>query len=55
MLFHPFGNLCEVLVLLSDIVLFAEVDEVDDRLGCEQEERIDYFNLIIPSDEQWSH
>ena len=45
-LFDPFGNLRKVLVLLSDVIFFAEVDKVDDRLGTEEEERIYGFNLV---------
>lgn len=32
-LFHPLGDLGQVLVLLADVVLFAEVDEEDNGLG----------------------
>ena len=46
MLFDPFGNLRKVLVLLSDVIFFAKVDEVDDRLGAEEEERIYGFDLV---------
>ena len=45
-LFDPFGNLRKVLVLLSDVIFFAEVDEVDDWLGREEEERIYGFDLV---------
>jgi hypothetical protein len=34
-----------VLVLLADIVLLAEVDEEDDRLGGQKEERVDDLDL----------
>lgn len=34
-----------MLVLLSDVVFFAEVDEVNNRLGCQEEERVDDLNL----------
>jgi hypothetical protein len=34
-----------VLVLLADIVLLAEVDEEDDRLGGQEEERVDDLDL----------
>ena len=37
MLFDPFGNLRKMLVLLSDVIFFTKVDEVDDRLGAEEE------------------
>ena len=46
MLFDPFGNLRKVLVLLSDVIFFAEVDKVDDRLGAEQEKGIYGFDLV---------
>lgn len=49
MLFDPLGDLGEMLVLLSKVVLFAEIDEVDDRFGCKEEEWIDDFNLKMPS------
>ena len=38
-----------MLILLTDVVLFAEVDEVDDGFGGEEEERIDDFDLGLPS------
>jgi hypothetical protein len=34
-----------MLVLFSDIVLLAQVDEVDDWLGCKEEKRVDDFDL----------
>lgn len=46
-LFDPFGDLGEVLVLLADVVFLAEVDEVDHWLGGEEEERIDDLDLRI--------
>ena len=45
MFFHPFGDLGEVLVLLSDVVFLAEIDEVDDWFGGEEEEGVDDFYL----------
>ena len=45
MLLNPLGNLGQMLVLLPDIVLLAEIDEVDDRLGCKKKQRVDDFNL----------
>ena len=45
MFLDPFSNLWEMLVLLADIILFAQVDEVDHRFGGEKEERIDNFDL----------
>jgi hypothetical protein len=43
--FDPFGDLGKVLVLLSDVVFFAEVDEVDNWFGCEKEEWVDDLDL----------
>jgi hypothetical protein len=34
-----------MLVLLAHVVLLAEVDEVDDRLGRQEEERVDDLDL----------
>jgi hypothetical protein len=34
-----------MLVLLADVVFLREVDEEDDWLGSEQEERVDGFDL----------
>lgn len=45
MFLDPFSDLREMLVLLADIVLFAKVDQVDDGLCSEEEERIDNFDL----------
>lgn len=45
MFFDPFGNLRKMLVLLADIVLLAQVDEIDDGFGREQQERVDHFDL----------
>lgn len=42
----PFGDLRKMLVLLSDVVFFAEVDEVDNRFSAEEEERIYDFDLV---------
>ena len=36
-----------MLVLLSDVVLLAQVDEVDDRFGCEKEERVNELDLAV--------
>ena len=38
-----------MFVLLADVVLFAQVDEVDHRLGGKEEERIDDFDLVLVS------
>lgn len=45
MLLDPFGDLGEMLVLLADVVFFAEVDEVDDWFSGEEEEGVDDFDL----------
>ena len=47
MFLDPLGDFGKVLVLLPDVVLFAEVDEVDDGLGGEEEEGVDDFDLVI--------
>jgi hypothetical protein len=39
------SDLGKVLVLLADVILLAQVDEVDNRLSREKEERVDMFNL----------
>ena len=46
MLLDPFGNLGQVLVLLAEVVFLAEIDQVDDGLGRQKEERVNYLNLI---------
>lgn len=46
MLLDPFGNLGQVLVLLAKVVFLAEIDQVDDGLGRQKEERVNYLNLI---------
>jgi len=35
-----------MLVLLSDIVFFTQVDKVDDWLGCEKKKRVDELDLV---------
>ena len=50
MFLDPFSNLGQVLVLLSDIVLLAQVDKVYDWFRGEEEERVDDFDL----DSNWS-
>ena len=45
MLLDPCGDLGEVLVLLSDVVALAQVDEVDDGLGGEEEHGVDGLDL----------
>jgi hypothetical protein len=42
----PLGNLGEILVLLPDIVLLAEVDKVDHWLCSQKEKRVDDFHLV---------
>lgn len=49
MFFDPFGDFGEVFVFLADVVFFAEVDEVDDWFGGEEEEGVDYFHLVRSS------
>ena len=44
-LLHPLRDLGQVLVLLAHVVLLAEVDEEDDRLGRKEEERVDDLDL----------
>lgn len=44
-LLYPFSDLGKVLVLLPNVILLAEVDEVDDGLGREKEERVDDLDL----------
>lgn len=46
MLLDPFGNLGQVLVLLAEVVFLAEIDQVDDGLGRQKEERVNHLNLI---------
>ena len=45
----PLSNFGKMLVLLADVVLLAQVDEVDDRLGRKEEERVDGLDLM-----EWS-
>jgi len=44
-LLDPCSDLGEVFVLLPDVVALAQVDEVDDGLGCEEEEGVDGLDL----------
>ena len=39
------GDLRQVLVLLTNVVLLAKVDQVDDGLRRKEEERVDNFDL----------
>lgn len=45
MLLDPLHDLSKMLILLSNVVFLTQVDEVDDRLSCKKEERIDDFDL----------
>jgi hypothetical protein len=36
-----------MLVLLSDVIFFAQVDQVDDRFGSQEEEGVDELDLRI--------
>lgn len=36
-----------MLVFLSDVVLLAQIDEVDDRFGCKKKERVDKLDLKV--------
>jgi hypothetical protein len=44
-LLDPLGDLGEVLVLLPNVVALTQVNEVDDRLGSEEEEGVDGLDL----------
>ena len=46
MLFDPLGDLRQVLIPLSYVILFTEVDKVNNRLSGKQEQWIDDFDLI---------
>lgn len=46
----PSSDSRKVLILLADVVLFAEVDEINDGFGGKEEKRVDYFDL---TDECW--
>jgi hypothetical protein len=46
MLLDPLDDLGEMLVLLPDVIPLRKVDEVDYRLGGQEEKRIDGLNLI---------
>lgn len=46
MCLDPFDDLRQMLVLLPDVILLAEVDEVDDGFGGEKEERVNCFDLV---------
>ena len=53
MLFDPLGDFGEMLVFLSDVVFFGEVDEVDDWFGGEEEEGVYYFDLVRRANVSW--
>lgn len=42
----PLNDLGQVLVLLAEVILLAEVGQVDDRLGGKKEERVDDLDLL---------
>lgn len=42
----PLGNLGKMLVFLANVISFAQVDKVNDRLRCKKEKRIDNFDLV---------
>jgi hypothetical protein len=46
-LLDPFGNLGQILVLLSNVVFFAEVDKEDNGFGGKKEKRVDNLDLTI--------
>jgi hypothetical protein len=46
-LLDPFHDLGQMLVLLSDVILLTQVNEVDDRLGSQEEKRVDDLDLNI--------
>lgn len=35
-----------MLVFLANVISFAQVDKVNDRLRCKKEKRIDNFDLV---------
>lgn len=46
MFLDPFGYFRKMLVLLSDIIFLAEIDEVDNRFSGKEEERIYDLDLV---------
>jgi hypothetical protein len=36
-----------MLVLLSDVILFTQIDEIYYWLGCKEEKRVDNFDLCV--------
>jgi hypothetical protein len=47
MLFDPFRDLWEILVLLPDVILLTEIYQVNDWFRRQQEERIYDLNLPV--------
>lgn len=47
MLLDPFSDFGQVLVLLADVVLLAQVDQEDNGLSRQKEERVDDLDLLI--------
>lgn len=45
-LLAPLSDLGQVLVLFPDVILLRKIDQIDDGLGAEQEERVDDLNLF---------
>lgn len=43
---NPFCNFRQVLVLLANVVLLAQIDQIDNGLGSQKEQRIDHLDLI---------
>jgi hypothetical protein len=41
----PFHDLGRMLVLFADVIFLAQVDEINDWLGCEEEKWVDDFDL----------
>jgi hypothetical protein len=46
-LLDPLGDLGEMLVLLAHKVLLGQIDKVDNRLGRQEEERVDDLDLTL--------
>lgn len=45
MFLNPFSNLGKVLILLPDVISFAEVDKIDDWFRGQEEQRVDNLDL----------
>ena len=52
--FDPLSDLRKMLVLLSDVILFAEIDEINNGFGAEKEERIYNLDLVNRSNQRCS-